>query len=146
MNSSERALFFSMIQDSFTHSSLSLTYIVTRRYQYLQLAPHCVRQRNQVETASAKIQPMYDPMLIQKTRCRLILSLRRCVLTPPFSLLHLGGLCANPFNLPLGPSMLGMGFRLLAFTVLILGTPCKDLGSFIKVGSNFAGTLVTIAL
>lgn len=32
-----------------------------------------------------------------------------------------------------------MGF-LVAFTVLIRGTPCRARGSFINVGSNFAGT------
>lgn len=34
--------------------------------------------------------------------------------------------------------MLGMGF-LVAFTVLIRGTPWSTRGSFIKVGSSFAG-------
>ena len=49
-----------------------------------------------------------------------------------------GGDIANPFILPFGPSMLGMGF-LVALTVLIRGTPCRTRGSFIKVGSSFAG-------
>ena len=34
--------------------------------------------------------------------------------------------------------MLGIGF-LVALTVLIRGTPCRTRGSFIKVGSSFAG-------
>ena len=49
-----------------------------------------------------------------------------------------GGDCASPFILPFGPNMLGMGF-LVAFTVLIRGTPWSTRGSFIKVGSSFAG-------
>ena len=55
---------------------------------------------------------------------------------------HVGGLAADPFVLPAGPSMLGMGFRLRALTVLILGTPCKALGSFMYAGSNRGGVLV----
>ena len=35
--------------------------------------------------------------------------------------------------------MLGIGF-LVALTVLIRGTPWRTRGSFIKVGSSFAGT------
>ena len=50
-----------------------------------------------------------------------------------------GGDCASPFIAPLGPNMLGIGF-LVALTVLIRGTPCRTRGSFIKVGSSFAGT------
>ena len=57
---------------------------------------------------------------------------------------HAGGLCASPFILGLGPSMLGIGFLLLALTVLILGTPWIARGSFIIVGSSFAGVRVTI--
>ena len=52
---------------------------------------------------------------------------------------HDGGDCASPFIPPLGPSMLGIGF-LVALTVLIRGTPWRTRGSFIKVGSSFAGT------
>lgn len=40
---------------------------------------------------------------------------------------------------PLGPNMLGIGF-LVALTVLMRGTPWRTRGSFIKVGSSFAGT------
>ena len=50
-----------------------------------------------------------------------------------------GGDCASPFILPLGPSMLGIGFR-FAFAVLIRGTPWMTRGSFISVGSSLAGT------
>lgn len=50
-----------------------------------------------------------------------------------------GGDWASPFILPFGPNMLGMGFR-VALVVLILGTPWKTRGSFIRVGSSFAGT------
>lgn len=51
-----------------------------------------------------------------------------------------GGDCANPFNLPFGPSMLGIGF-LLALAVLARGTPCMTRGSFISVGSSLAGAI-----
>lgn len=51
-----------------------------------------------------------------------------------------GGDCASPFILPFGPSILGMGF-LVAFTVLIRGTPWSTRGSFINVGSSFAGAV-----
>ena len=60
----------------------------------------------------------------------------RCVLC------YDGGDCASPFippKDPLGPNMLGIGF-LVALTVLIRGTPWRTRGSFIKVGSSFAGT------
>lgn len=50
-----------------------------------------------------------------------------------------GGDCASPFIAPLGPNMLGIGF-LVALTVFIRGTPWRTRGSFIKVGSSFAGT------
>ena len=51
-----------------------------------------------------------------------------------------GGDCASPFILPFGPSILGMGF-LAAFTVFIRGTPWRTRGSFINVGSSFAGAV-----
>jgi hypothetical protein len=41
--------------------------------------------------------------------------------------------------LPLGPSIEGMGLR-RAFARGIRGTPCITRGSFIKEGSNLAGT------
>ena len=50
-----------------------------------------------------------------------------------------GGDCARPFNRALGPNIDGIGF-LRALAVLIRGTPCITRGSFIKVGSSFAGT------
>jgi len=56
---------------------------------------------------------------------------------------HDGGDCASPFILPFGPSILGTGFR-AAFTVFcrgILGTPWRTRGSFINVGSSFAGAV-----
>ena len=52
---------------------------------------------------------------------------------------HQGGDCASPFILPLGPSILGIGF-LFAFAVLMRGTPWMTRGSFIRVGSSLAGT------
>ena len=47
--------------------------------------------------------------------------------------------CLMP-GTPLGPSIEGMGF-LRAFAMGIRGTPCMTRGSFINVGSNFAGTV-----
>ena len=58
---------------------------------------------------------------------------------------YFGGLCANPLTRLPGPSILGIGFLLRALIVLILGTPCNDLGSFISVGSSLAGVLVIVA-
>lgn len=59
---------------------------------------------------------------------------------------HEGGDIANPFVvLGLGPSILGIGFR-LACTVLIRGTPCKTLGSFRNVVDSLAGVRVMIAV
>jgi len=51
--------------------------------------------------------------------------------------IHEGGVmgCFNP----LGPSIEGIGFR-RAFAMGIRGTPWITRGSFIKVGSNLAGT------
>lgn len=62
-------------------------------------------------------------------------------------LLSQGGDCARPFILALafGPSILGIGF-LVALAVLIRGTPWKTRGSFMRVGSSFAGVRVTIDL
>lgn len=57
----------------------------------------------------------------------------------PVTPLH-GGDCASPFILPLGPSMLGMGFR-LALVVLMRGTPWMTRGSFMSAGSSLAGTV-----
>ena len=51
-----------------------------------------------------------------------------------------GGLCAKPFILDPGPSILGIGF-LVALTVLMRGTPCRTRGSFISVGSSLAGAV-----
>lgn len=57
-----------------------------------------------------------------------------------------GGDIASPFVvLGLGPSILGIGFR-LACTVLIRGTPCKTRGSFKNVGDILAGVRVMIAV
>lgn len=58
---------------------------------------------------------------------------------------HDGGDCASPFILPLGPSILGTGFR-AAFTVFcrgMFGTPCRTRGSFIRVGSSFVGAVAS---
>lgn len=57
------------------------------------------------------------------------------------SIIYSGGLCAKPFILEFGPSMLGMGLRFRALMVLIRGTPWMTRGSFINVGSSFAGAV-----
>jgi hypothetical protein len=54
---------------------------------------------------------------------------------------HVGD--TDPFITPLGPSIEGMGF-LRAFVGFIRGTPWFTLGSRIRVGSSFAGTIQLI--
>lgn len=49
-----------------------------------------------------------------------------------------GGDCANPFKRPIGPNMLGIGFR-RALLGLMRGTPWMARGSFIMVMSSLAG-------
>lgn len=53
----------------------------------------------------------------------------------------LGGLWARLLERWFGPSILGIGFRLRALAVLMRGTPCITRGSFIRVGSSFAGAV-----
>lgn len=57
---------------------------------------------------------------------------------------QLGGDCANPFMRPMGPSMLGIGFR-RALVTLIRGTPWMARGSFIMVMSSLAGAGIAVS-
>ena len=93
-----------------------------------------------IQTALPYPAEHYPRNLVFKTQKRLVLIDISEGLVPWAQ--SFGGDEANePFDasIPFGPSMLGIGF-LLAFALLMRGTPWMTRGSFMYCGSNLAGT------